>query len=767
MKGFIVKLFNALLVFSFAGASLSLEAASSNFNMDQTSLQKFSELEDDVNDTVPIAVLDQEVPSSQSENSELSTYTVEKLKKEIFSQEHPLLALHLIWKETVQISDSCPNQNCHPLYILNVVKQCNTQDYTTQFIRLCQLVDIPIRQAYIHGKESYDFYVDGQWILLDVPSQQIYLSLDNENPVSSEAVMEDPFLALRTKHDRQSNLDLQKSWEKMAYFEILTPAYAEVMQSETENMPLEDAHVGKSQASRLAHAQEASVKVANETSHFNYSSPIFSLESKDKVLPEQIWWQISSKTDFSLIPSNFEQVQSFEQEIVLPTMTETFLNPNQPYYFRVKTYQKGSWSQWSESFAFTVQKPEAVDIVEFDKLGVYKYQLSWEPSAGASEYLVFASNSIDFIPSVYFDRQINAIIDQDVVDETLNDNLVAVTSDTKLVIDGSFAYYRIIARGQEQLSIPSQIVHVYDEQIHQHRDVLQLVEMEGNHRIIKRTEFPTIYSQLKAASNFGLNFSTQDVLSEIQSSVAPHLKGLQSYVQNPHVPAEVWHGVVPYFLPENHPIKSKLDRMFSGARVTQDSESFRRAGFKRYRVRRNGLVASNHPHLQGYFIKAYIDADPSVREDWRKWIHRIDGARAIRQYVAANNYQKKFKIPEKWIYPLPNHPSPPGFFLRKNFILVAEDMHILSMEDNKKKYKKKINKTLLKALFNIILDVGLFDSVYAFNAPFCKDGKLTFIDTEFHHKWPIPFSKMKRYLSDDMSRYLDLLVARHGYHQPH
>lgn len=758
-----MKLLNALIAFSFAGISVSSEATQLALNLDQSQQQEFN------CSSCCISYEDSSsIGSKLSSINSKQQHSLETLKEEIFSQEQPLLALYHRWTNSVQLEDSCEEQNCHPLEILNFVKRCNAEDYTRQFACLCQLAGIPVRHAYIQGKTCYDFYSNDEWVFLDVNAKQFYLSLDNQNLVPSEVVLDDPFIALRAKHDRQTtDVDFRKSWENLAHFEILTPVYSEEIElicpvAEHSN------HFAKEQERELvANFLPATLQVTNESSVFDHCTPFFCLKN-DAGQPEKIWWQISPKADFSLVPSNFEQVQSFQSVINLSAITDTFFNPEQAYFFRARSLQDGQWSNWSEIFSFTVKKPEAVDMIDFIKIGPQQYEISWQPSAGATDYLVFGSNSIDFIPSIYCNVQVNSIVDGEVVEEIPNDNLITITSDTQLIVDGSLAYYRIIARDRGQLAVPSQLIHVYDDHLHQERDVLQVIEANGGHHLIQRRVFPAAYEWLnQPQSIFGHSFNTQDPIASIQESLAKSRKmGVMPYAYNPYVPLNIWYAVVPYFLPENHPIKPKLDRMFSADRVTQDSGHFKKAGFKRYRVRRNGMVASNHPELKGYFVKAFIDSDSTVKNDWERWIHRIQGAHSIRNYLVSHNYHNKFKVPNKWIYPLPVEPSPPPFYGRKNFILIAEDMQILTMEENKKKYKKAMSRHLLKAMYHIILDEGLFDSVYAFNMPFCKDGKIAFIDTEFHHKWPIPFHKLKRYLSGEMSSYLDSLISKHGYHQP-
>lgn len=203
--------------------------------------------------------------------------------------------------------------------------------------------------------------------------------------------------------------------------------------------------------------------------------------------------------------------------------------------------------------------------------------------------------------------------------------------------------------------------------------------------------------------------------------------------------------IKPHVLPENHPAWSKLNRIFCRSRCTQSPEHFKKAGFRRWQPGRWSRVsASAHPDLPEYFIKAYCDSETGMVFDWKKWLHRIRGAETVRECIIRNELQGQFKVPKKYIYPMPLNPSPPkkGKYVRKNFILVCENMNINDHKTNEKMYRTKMTRELLKGLYIILQECGLNDSVYHFNMPFCKDGKIACIDTEYHHHWPVPFYKL-------------------------
>lgn len=508
-------------------------------------------------------------------------------------------------------------------------------------------------------------------------------------------------------------------------------------------------------------------EILNQSQLFDYCSPQFLLSSTKA---DKIWWQIGLDNQFQLVPSNLDQVENASTVISLSLINETFLNPETTYYFRVKGSQNGQWSDWSPPFAFKVNKPVSVEKVIFEQTDDNHYELNWEHSADkldeSIEYLVFGSNSLDFVPSIYCNKQVNAIVNDEVVEDEINDNLIAVAKKARIQIQGNLAYYRIIARKDGQLSVPSTIIHVYDHELIQPRNVLQFETIDSK-IVAKRVLFPTTYpwsvNSLPRVSNskkFENNFAKLQLLLRASKSLKPK----HSY-EFPKVEEFVWEEVRPYLLPENHPAWAKLNRVFCESRVTESTENFRKAAFRRYNPGRWSRVsASSHPEFPEYFIKAYCDTELGILYDWRKWIHRIKGAEMIRFCIKTNHLENDFKVPHKWIYPLPKHPAPKKGpqYLRKNFILVCENMGILEHSANEDKYKHHLTQKLMNGLYIILQTCGLYDSVYIFNMPFCKDGKIAIIDTEYHHKWPVPFSKLTKYFPKNLQSYWKQITYKGG-----
>lgn len=237
------------------------------------------------------------------------------------------------------------------------------------------------------------------------------------------------------------------------------------------------------------------------------------------------------------------------------------------------------------------------------------------------------------------------------------------------------------------------------------------------------------------------------------------------YVKNPYVSEELWNTLFPYFLPEYSSEKAALDYIFCKRRVLSSIQSMCKSGFIILTPPDDKIVVAKHPYLKGYLVKAYTDKMDFP--DWYMWKKRIDGIRVIKEKIEQHGFQGMMKTPKKWIYPLPAEPSPKkGAPYRKNFILVVEEIDILDYKHNRKAYYKKMTPEILDAFYMMLTELLLIDSVYADNTPFCKDGRLAFIDTEhsMDTTMPVPISVVAQHLSPAMHAYWEQLIVNGGPH---
>lgn len=248
---------------------------------------------------------------------------------------------------------------------------------------------------------------------------------------------------------------------------------------------------------------------------------------------------------------------------------------------------------------------------------------------------------------------------------------------------------------------------------------------------------------------------------ELRGAPRPHIA--KDYERPSHVSAEVWKAVKPYFLPYDHHLRKKLDRIFGSERITLSKETLKQAGFRKVKMRTSNSVAvGRSPALKGYLIKTYLDTQPAC--EWDNWIKRVTGANSVQACITRHGF-KKFRVPKKWIYPLPADPAPPencGYY-RKDFILIVEDMNVLGHSDNYAAYQEKMTPEFLDQLFIILTEEQLIDSVYASNIPFDERGNICFIDLEHHHAGPaIPYHQVLHFISDPMKAHWYQLMEHGG-----
>lgn len=231
----------------------------------------------------------------------------------------------------------------------------------------------------------------------------------------------------------------------------------------------------------------------------------------------------------------------------------------------------------------------------------------------------------------------------------------------------------------------------------------------------------------------------------------------------PTVTDAEWEKIVPHLIPDAHPAKPALDKAFMNDRASvYDIGALKNKGFFHPSVKGLHVHTLFHHELPGYLLKIYRYAYHGFTpkgNDWQSWLQRIEGAEKIRHQIESRNYQKYFVVPKKWIYALPHDPTRD---VPINFILVVEDMNLVSKEMNLKYYQKYITKNHLKRVFKIVTDVGLSDGCSHNNLFWTKNKKLAFVDTESHGRWPVHYYRMLEYLTPTMRSYWKRYVISKG-----
>lgn len=217
---------------------------------------------------------------------------------------------------------------------------------------------------------------------------------------------------------------------------------------------------------------------------------------------------------------------------------------------------------------------------------------------------------------------------------------------------------------------------------------------------------------------------------------------------------QVWNDVEPYLLPEDHPIKLELDSIFSVNCIANGVELYK-AGFRCYNHSNpKKVTVGKHPKLKGYIVKLFLDNQP-VDIEWPHWIKRIEGARLIGKMIEEKAYTASFKVPRKWIYCIPcKNETPSG----RHFILIAEDMEIVSIAENLSQWKNQATYEEIYMFWDLLATCGLFDSVYIDNISYCKDGMYAFVDTEHYLHWPVDYKKFNKFLKKGRLKYWKALT---------
>lgn len=226
---------------------------------------------------------------------------------------------------------------------------------------------------------------------------------------------------------------------------------------------------------------------------------------------------------------------------------------------------------------------------------------------------------------------------------------------------------------------------------------------------------------------------------------------------NPYVKNKDWDQIEPYLIPEDHPIKTQLDELFSRSRATVSIKSMEKAGFTNvFAQYYTHIIVTKHPDFPGYIFKLYLDAQRYYKNqpEFFFYLKRVRGAEKIQRFLDEKGWNDSIKVPKKWIYALPLDPSPPDELIRKNFIIVEEDMDIYDSSMNRKMWGSDlITPDLLYKYYTVLEEIGLSDCAKPKNAPISRDGRIALVDTQTHGYWPVSYYNMDPYLSNEVRSY--------------
>lgn len=231
---------------------------------------------------------------------------------------------------------------------------------------------------------------------------------------------------------------------------------------------------------------------------------------------------------------------------------------------------------------------------------------------------------------------------------------------------------------------------------------------------------------------------------------------------NPYLTDRMQTTIAPYLLPLNHPMKAKLDSIFSASRATENEKSLADAGFEIIAgpMKRSYIIVARHPKIPGYVFKLYLDSEKRYRKEVPHWLslaRRCAGAFGIRKIIERENICH-FVVPDKWLYVLPVYPYS-NVLDPEPILLMETDMEPESLEVSTQMWNTVITREHLNELYAILKSgYGGSGTMSLFgNVPFTKQGKFAFIDTE-KRKTHLPLKYVKKYFSKDMALYWDSLI---------
>lgn len=128
---------------------------------------------------------------------------------------------------------------------------------------------------------------------------------------------------------------------------------------------------------------------------------------------------------------------------------------------------------------------------------------------------------------------------------------------------------------------------------------------------------------------------------------------------------EVFAQLNSYLLPELHPIKTKLDKLFMHSRALLSVKTMHEAGFlSPFPRKKTRLIVTKHPDFPGVVFKVYLDEQVYYKgmPEYFCWILRIQGADKIRKFLEERNLKHYLKYPKS------------GFMHCRNIFILLKDV---------------------------------------------------------------------------------------------
>ena len=195
-----------------------------------------------------------------------------------------------------------------------------------------------------------------------------------------------------------------------------------------------------------------------------------------------------------------------------------------------------------------------------------------------------------------------------------------------------------------------------------------------------------------------------------------------------------------------------LDGLFHRWPAFESSKDWRKAGFQVLRDKEDKILVVSHEAAPRYLFKKYSSSDSrSPKEQLEKYQSRVEGAALLRSHIA-NNALRHVVVPHKWLCALPTESGAKG---KSPHVVIVDRHRILDAEESAQRYRH-IDAEAARELCTILFAFRRLDFT-ARNAPFTRDGKVSFIDTEYVQ----PSRKKLRSRKNYYQRYVDAMLSKH------
>lgn len=166
-----------------------------------------------------------------------------------------------------------------------------------------------------------------------------------------------------------------------------------------------------------------------------------------------------------------------------------------------------------------------------------------------------------------------------------------------------------------------------------------------------------------------------------------------------------------------------LAEIFTDPKMFASFDRFRSAGFSFVDHAENKIMTGSHKRLRGFLVKKYNN-DRSSKKQLANYMHRIEGARLLRTFIAEHKLQRVV-APQKYLYELPRS-------FPERYLVIAEKLDLVSRKDTEHAYGN-LDKEQARELAMVLYYFRGLNSTAA-NLPFTEGGQIAFIDTErWHH----------------------------------